>query len=66
MATIGHRAEQLFILLAHLVLLAWMLYVLSQGGTMTTSTLLIHFSGMALYGGPLIAFCAWRGRRGKR
>ena len=53
------KGEWLFILLAHLVLLAWIFYALSNGGALGTGSLLLHFFGMALYGALLIPFTAW-------
>lgn len=66
MKLVWYRIEQAFILLAHLVLLKWILYALSEGGTMATTSLLLHFLGMALYGSSLIAFCSWRARQRHR
>lgn len=50
----GYRLQQLFILIAHLLLLWWMLYTLGESGTMPTVHVLFHFTGMALYGALLI------------
>ena len=63
MKTIRYRLEQVLILLAHLLLLKWIIYALTEGGTVDTTSLLLHFLGMALYGSLLIAFCAWRAKR---
>lgn len=48
------RVEQLIILLAHLFLLKWILYALSEGGTFTMIQMVEHFAGMAVYGSLLI------------
>lgn len=56
---VGSRAMQLFILVAHLVLLWWILYTLYEGGVLPFKTLLLHFLGISLYGAALIRTCAW-------
>lgn len=60
---IGLRFIQLFILVAHVVLLKWILYTLYEGGVLPFSTLLYHFLGISVYGALLIRFCAWYYRR---
>lgn len=57
------RLVQLFILVAHIVLLKWILYTLYEGGVLPFKTLLYHFLGISVYGGLLIYFCAWYYRR---
>jgi len=56
---IGQRALQFVILVAHLVLLWWILYTLQEGGVLPFKTLLLHFLGISVYGGVLIRTCAW-------
>lgn len=56
---IGERFKQLIILLAHLVLLKWILYALSEGGVLPFQTVLMHFLGISLYGALLIRVCAY-------
>ncbi len=56
---INQRLLQLFILVAHIVLLKWILYTLYEGGVLPFSTLLYHFLGISVYGALLIRFCAW-------
>lgn len=53
------RLVELFILVAHLALLQWILYVLGEGGTLRTEVLVGHFVGLAASGALLIRFCAW-------
>jgi apolipoprotein N-acyltransferase len=53
------RMLQLFILVAHLVLLKWIIYTLYEGGILPFKTLLYHFLGISAYGALLIRFCAW-------
>ncbi len=53
------RILQFFILVAHLILLKWILYTLYEGGVLPFKTLLYHFLGMSLYGAVLIRFCAF-------
>jgi apolipoprotein N-acyltransferase len=57
------RLVQLFILVAHIVLLKWILYTLYEGGVLPFSTLLYHFLGISIYGALLIRFCAWYYKR---
>ncbi len=54
-----YRLMQLFILVAHLVLLKWILYALNEGGLMPFKTIMMHFVGIATFGALLIRFCAW-------
>ena len=56
---IGQRTQQLVILVAHLVLLKWILYTLYEGGVLPFKTLLYHFLGISIYGGLLIRTCAY-------
>lgn len=51
--------EKGFILLAHLILLKWILFVLFSGGLFSTSLLLVHFLGMAIFGAFLIRGTAY-------
>jgi apolipoprotein N-acyltransferase len=55
----GHRIVQFIILIAHLVLLKWILYTLQEGGVLPFKTLLYHFLGISVYGAVLIRSCAW-------
>lgn len=55
-----YRFQQLLILIAHLLLLAWILYTLSEAGTLTTTEVLLHFLGMSVFGAILIrGTAAW-------
>lgn len=55
-----YRFQQLIILLAHLALLAWILYTLSEAGAMSTEAVLLHFTGMSIFGAVLIrGTAAW-------
>ena len=56
---IGQRFTQFLILIAHLILLKWILYTLYEGGVLPFSTLLYHFLGMSIYGALLIRTCAY-------
>lgn len=56
---LGYRFVQLMILIAHLVLLAWILYTLSEGGILPFKILMFHFLGMSLYGALLIRITAY-------
>jgi apolipoprotein N-acyltransferase len=57
------RLTQLIILIAHLVLLKWILYTLYEGGVMPFANVLYHFLGISVYGALLIRFCAWYYKR---
>ena len=56
---IGQRIVQLIIFVAHIVLLKWILYTLSEGGVLPFKTLLYHFLGISVYGALLIRTCAF-------
>jgi type VI protein secretion system component VasK len=56
---LNHRIMQFIILMAHLVLLKWIIYTLSEGGVLPFQTLMYHFLGISVSGGVLIRFCAW-------
>jgi hypothetical protein len=53
------RLTQFVILVAHLVLLKWILYTLYEGGVLPFKTLLFHFLGISAYGALLIRTCAY-------
>lgn len=53
------RMMQLFIFVAHIVLLKWIIYTLYEGGVLPFKTLLYHFLGISVYGALLIRFCAF-------
>lgn len=56
---IGERFIQLLILIAHVILLKWILYTLSEGGILPLTTVLYHFLGISIYGALLIRICAY-------
>ena len=56
---IGQRFTQFIILVAHLVLLKWILYTLYEGGVLPFKTLMYHFLGISIYGALLIRTCAY-------
>lgn len=60
---IGYRFFQLLILIAHLILLAWIIYTLYEGGILPFKTLMFHFIGMSVYGGLLIRITAYITKR---
>ena len=55
----NQRMTQLAILIAHLVLLKWILYTLYEGGVLPFKILMYHFLGISIYGGLLIRTCAY-------
>ncbi len=56
---IGQRLTQFLILMAHIVLLKWILYTLYEGGVLPFKDLLFHFLGISLFGALLIRTCAY-------
>ncbi len=57
------RIVELIILVVHLILLKWILYVLAEGGTLPIELVVGHFIGLAACGALLIRFCAWLYKR---
>lgn len=57
------RLVELIILVVHLLLLRWIIYVLSEGGALPIEIVIMHFMGLAMSGALLIRFCAWLYRR---
>lgn len=55
----SQRMLQLFIFVAHIVLLKWIIYTLYEGGVLPFKTLMYHFLGISAYGAILIRFCAY-------
>ncbi len=53
------RMVELVILVAHLLLLKWILFVLGEGGRLPIEMVVAHFMGLAVSGALLIRFCAW-------
>ena len=53
-----YRLQQLLILVAHLALLKWILWVLGETNLMQPGEVLMHFTGLAISGGGLIYGCA--------
>lgn len=56
---LSQRLLQFVILVAHLILLKWILYTLYEGGVLPLKTLMYHFLGISIYGGLLIRTCAY-------
>ncbi|MDD0851538.1 hypothetical protein HBN50_00465 [Halobacteriovorax sp. GB3] len=54
-----YRFQQVLIFVIHIVLLYWMYYTLANAGTMTTIAVLLHFTGLSLYGALLIRGTAY-------
>lgn len=57
--TLNQRLLQFVILVAHIVLLKWILYTLYEGGVLPFKTLMFHFLGISVYGALLIRTCAY-------
>ena len=51
---IFYRIQQAIILIIHLLLLAWIIYVLRNTGSMDTMSVIFHFVGMSTTGAGLI------------
>jgi len=60
---IFYRLQQLFILIAHLLLLGWIFQVLNHAGSWTMFQVFVHFTGMAAYGAILIIGTAYWAKR---
>ena len=58
-----YRFEQILIFIAHIALLKWILYTLHNGGVLESTTLLLHFVGMGIYGALLIRGCAYLAKK---
>jgi apolipoprotein N-acyltransferase len=56
---LSQRFTQFVILIAHIVLLKWILYTLYEGGVLPFKTLMYHFFGISAYGAILIRTCAY-------
>jgi apolipoprotein N-acyltransferase len=56
---LNQRMVQFIILVAHLVLLKWILYTLYEGGVLPFKSLMFHFLGISIYGALLIRTCAY-------
>lgn len=57
------RIIQITIIIAHLLLLYWIMFALNQGGGLSTKALALHFIGMAMYGAFLIRGTAFITKR---
>lgn len=58
-----YRLQQLFIVVAHFILLRWMIYTLQEAGALPFNNVLMHFLGMAVMGAGLIVGTAWWAKR---
>jgi apolipoprotein N-acyltransferase len=56
---LSQRSVQFVILVAHIVLLKWILYTLYEGGVLPFKALMYHFLGISIYGAVLIRTCAY-------
>lgn len=56
---LNQRVTQLLILIAHILLLKWILYTLYEGGVLPFKTLMFHFLGISVAGALLIRTCAY-------
>jgi len=44
------RSVQVSIVVTHLILLAWIVYILAYGGALSMNALILHFTGIGLLG----------------
>lgn len=51
--------ENILIFLLHIFYLGWILFVLQESGTWEMKPIVLHFVGMAIYGGLLIRGSAY-------
>lgn len=51
---LAYRIQQAIIFVIHIVLLYWMYYTLANAGEMSTMEVILHFTGMSIYGALLI------------
>ncbi len=56
--TLFYRIQQVLIFVIHIVLLAWIYWLLQNTGNLSTEKVLIHFTGIGTYGALLIRGCA--------
>ena len=56
---LSQRVTQILILIAHLLLLKWILYTLYEGGVLPFKSLMFHFLGISIFGALLIRTCAY-------
>lgn len=59
---LGLRFQQFIILILHLILIKWMYYALFEMGMERTEVVLMHYTGMSIYGAVLIRGCAAWGK----
>ena len=62
----SQKVQWVFIFIAHMLLLYWIYYALSQGGNLSVVAMVAHFAGIGTYGALLITFSAYLGRRNYR
>ena len=60
---IKYYTEWTLILVAHLLMLKWIMYALNNSGLIPTTQMIIHFAGLAIYGALLIRLCAFLAKR---
>lgn len=56
---LAYRIQQALIFIIHIILLYWMYFTLANAGEMTMTTVILHFTGMSLYGALLIRGTAY-------
>lgn len=54
-----YKFQQLLIFIIHILLLYWILHLLSHAGELDTKAVILHFSGIGLYGALLIRGTAY-------
>jgi sugar phosphate permease len=56
--SLGYKIQATFIFVIHIVLLYWIYWLLQNTGAMTTEKVMLHFTGIGIYGALLIRGCA--------
>jgi hypothetical protein len=53
-----YRSLQVLSFVLHIILLAWIIMVLQNGGVMSAEKMVLHFTGIGIFGAGLIWFTA--------
>lgn len=56
---LSYKIQFVVIFIIHIVLLYWIYWLLQNTGILSTTAVMLHFTGIALYGAALIRGCAY-------
>ena len=56
---ISYKIQFVVIFVIHIALLYWIYWLLKSTGILSTTAVMLHFTGIALYGALLIRGCAY-------